>query len=154
MFGLFKKRSQPKPLRLMAQSAEDVVPIAALTQDAALRGVGLHYDPKARHFMLRMNRFCHEQGGSQPLRAPCVLQIHSVLKVRSRGIDLKRRVQALSVLTMEAMPREDGAYELLLTFAGPQGNQLCLEVECLDILLMDLAAPHRAQSKPEHNIED
>ena len=141
-----------KPLRLMALEADDLPPIAALVQDAALRAGDIAYDAANRHFTVRMNRFCHEAGGAVPLRAPSVLRFSSVTKVQTRGIEVNQVTQPLSLLDIAAEPLEAPAYALTLRFAGG-GRDVRLEVECIDVLLLDLATPRRAKSTPNHPVE-
>jgi hypothetical protein len=150
MFGLSKPPA--KPMRLIANEADDVPPLAALVQDAALRAGDLSYVPGERHFTLRMNRFCHEVASALPLRAPSVLRINCVKKVQVRGIDPARQDMPLSLLTIAVEPLDAPACALTLHFAGG-GRDVRLEVECVDVLLLDLAAPRRAKSRPNHPVE-
>lgn len=148
MFGLGAPKA--KPLRLMAEEAEDLGPISALVQDAALRPGDMEYDAEGRHFTLRMNRFCHESPAAVPLRAPSVLRINCVTKVQRRGLDPSAAVVPLSLLGIEVQPMEAPAHALILHFAGGANRDIRIETECVDVLLMDLAAPRRAKSKPVH----
>ncbi len=149
--GLFGIGKPPvKPLRLMAQEADDLPAIAALIQDAALRIGDLMYEPSGRHFTVRMNRFCHEAGGVTPLRAPSVLRISGVTRVQYRGIDPKQSQQSLSLLDIAFEPLEAPGGALTLRFAGEGSRDVRIEVECVDVLLLDLAAPRRAKSTPNH----
>jgi hypothetical protein len=147
-FGLGKEPA--KPLRLMAQDAGDLPAISALVQDAALRAGDLSYDPSGRHFTLRMNRFCHEADGSVPLRAASVLRISDVTGIKLRGIDLKQITLPLSLLDISVEALEAPAVVLTLRFAGATHRDVRIEAECVDVLLLDLAAPHRARRMPEH----
>ena len=149
MFGFGKPPA--KPLRLIAHEAHDVPPLAALVQDAALQAGDLSYVPGEQHFTIRMNRFCHEVASSTPLRAPSVLRINCVRKVQVRGIDAARRDAPLSLLSITVETGDEPAGVLTLQFAGG-GRDVRLEVECIDILLLDLAAPRRAKSRPNHPV--
>lgn len=148
LFGLGK--APAKPLRLMAQEADDLPAISALVQDAALRSGDLSYDPAGRHFTLRMNRFCHEAGRGAPLRAPSVLRVSCVTAVKMRGLDIKQANLPLSLLDIAVVPLEAPAVALILRFAGASHRDIRIEAECIDVLLLDLAAPRRARSMPEH----
>ena len=148
LFGLGK--APAKPLRLMAQEADDLPAISALVQDAALRAADLSYDPAGRHFTLRMNRFCHEADKGVPLRAPSVLRISCVTAVKMRGLDLKQSSLPLSLLDISLEVLEAPAVALTLRFAGASNRDVRIEAECLDVLLLDLAAPRRAKRMPEH----
>lgn len=150
MFGFGK--APAKPLRLIAHEAGDVPPLAALVQDAALRAGDLSYVPGERHFTLRMSRYCHEVSASSPLRAPSVLRINCVEKVQVRGIDPARKDAPLSLLSISVEPGDEPAGVLTLQFAGG-GRDVRLDVECIDILLLDLAAPRRAKSRPNHPVD-
>lgn len=148
LFGL--ARTPAKPLRLMAQEADDLPAISALVQDAALRVSDLSYDPAGRHFTLRMNRFCHEADKGVPLRAPSVLRISCVTAVKMRGLDIKQGSLPLSLLDISLEALEAPAVALILRFAGAVNRDVRIEAECVDVLLLDLAAPRRAKSMPEH----
>lgn len=149
--GLFGFGTAPaKPLRLMAQEMDDLPAISALVQDAALRAGDLSYDPAGRHFTLRMNRFCHEADKGVPLRAPSVLRISCVTAVRMRGLDIRQTSLPLSLLDIAVEPLEVPAVALTLRFAGAANRDVRVEAECVDMLLLDLAAPRRARTMPEH----
>lgn len=149
--ALFARKPEAKPLRLIAQATEDLTPLAALLQDAVLRVGDMAYDKAGRHFTLRLNRFCHEAGGSTPLRAPSVLRISCVTRVQTRHLDLARRQQVLSLLDLEAQVLDAPGCALTLRFAGDARPDIRIEAECIDVLLMDLAAPRRAKSSPNHS---
>ena len=149
--GLFgPERTVRKPLRLMAQDAEDLPPIAALVQDAALRVGDMAFDPVGKHFTLRMNRFCHESDDVAALRAPSVLRISCVERAQTFGLELSQTGLVLSLLDIALEPLEPPAFAMTLHFAGTHIRDVRLEVECIDVLLMDLAAPRRAKSIPRH----
>ena len=143
-------KAPAKPLRLMAHEADDVTAMAGLVQDAALRIGDMAYDRDGRHFTLRMNRYCHEGDAGVPLRAPSVLRISCVTSVQTRGLDVNQSTHPLSLLDIEATPLDAPAYALTLRFAGQGTRDVRLEVECIDVLLLDLAAPRRAKSAPRH----
>ena len=148
MFGFGAPKA--RPLRLMAEAADDVSPLSALLQDAALRAGDMEYDARGRHFTVRMNRFCHESKTTVPLRAPSVLRINGVTRIQRRGFDSSASGAPLSLLGIGVEALEAPAHALILRFAGPGSRDIRIEVECLDVLMMDLAAPRRAKSKPVH----
>ncbi|MFT3998521.1 MAG: DUF2948 family protein [Asticcacaulis sp.] len=150
VFGWFQK--QARPLRLLAQSEADVLPLSALLQDAALRGEDIQYDARSRALTVRMNRFCHEGKGRNPLRAHCALQIGSITDLKFRGFDLVRPPQGMTLLHLSYEALETPACHLYLRFAGKSGAELKIAAEAVDILFMDLAAPHRARSAPNHPV--
>jgi hypothetical protein len=97
-----------------------------------------------------MNRFCHEAGKGVPLRAPSVLRISCVTTVRMRGLDIKQGNLPLSLLDISLEALEAPAVALTLRFAGASNRDVRIEAECVDVLLLDLAAPRRAKTMPEH----
>lgn len=139
-----------KPLRLKAEAAEDIAPLSALLQDAVLKVSDISYDTRGRHLTLQVNRYCHEVKGPLPLRAASVLRIEGVTKVSSRGVPLNLPTQVLSLLDMSFEGEDEVAGALTLRFAGEGDKDLRVAVECLDLLLMDLSAPRRANAKPHH----
>ena len=149
--GLFGRKPEAKPLRLMAQEADDLAPLAALLQDSVLRVGDMTYDKAGRHFTVRLNRFCHEAGGSAPLRAPSVLRISCVTRVQMRHLDLAKTQQVLSLLDLGSQSLDAPGCALTLRFAGEARPDIRVEAECIDVLLMDLAAPRRAKTTPNHS---
>ncbi len=139
-----------RPLRLVAQDAEDLKIIAALVQDAVLPVTELKYDAKRRRFALMLNRFRWEdraqaeQVGRAYERVRSVLVVEDVRKVQSFGFDRADKDLVLSVLSMSFEPGEDGTGRLILTLAGD--GAIALDVEALDIRLDDVTRPYRAPS--------
>ncbi len=147
---LFARKPESKPLRLIAEEADDLAPLSALLQDAVLRIGDMTYDKGGRHFTLRLNRFCHESGGSAPLRAPSVLRISCVTRVQMRNLDPAKAQSVLSLLDLDVQALDAPGCMLTLRFAGDARPDVRIEAECIDVLLMDLAAPRRAKSSPNH----
>ncbi len=148
--ALFAPKPAARPLRLLAQEADDLTPLSALLQDGVLRVGDMAYDKAGRHFTLRLNRFCHESGGTMPLRAPSVLRISCVTRVQMRHLDPAKSQQVLSLLDLAAETLDAPACALTLRFAGDAAPDVRVEAECIDVLLMDLAVPRRAKSTPQH----
>jgi Protein of unknown function (DUF2948) len=143
----FAPKRDPKPLRLQAEGLDDLALLSAVLQDALMRRADMVYDEKARSFTVEINRYCHELTSSQALRAKAVLKFHGVTKLASKGLG---RQDVLDLLTITAEPLEAPAFRLQLVFAGEGERAVRLDVECLDILLMDLTPPRRSQHKPTH----
>ncbi|MFC0281691.1 DUF2948 family protein [Falsigemmobacter intermedius] len=145
-----------KPLRLRAQSAEDLPVLAALLQDAVFTAADVKWQPKSRRFDLLLNRFRWEDADHARRenrafeRVRTVLTIRDVQKVASQGLKPGNADLVLSLLTVTFTPTEDGAGYLDLTLAGDEA--LRLSVECLDLTLSDVTRPYRAPSgrAPEH----
>lgn len=144
MFGLFKPH---KPLKLLCENTEDLKTLAALTQDAALKVGNILYDPKTRSLTLAISRYCHEV--KKPLRVDAALRFDGVLAVKSRGFAASDKTKSLSLLDIDCVALDAPAADITLRFAGHE-TDLCLHVEAIDALLVDLDAPRRAKSSPHH----
>lgn len=146
------------PLRLIAQSADDLPVMAALVQDAVFPITEMTYDRKRRQFGLLLNRFRWEdraaaaQAGRAYERVQSLLVVQDVLAVRSTGIDRGDKDIILSLLTLSFAPGDDGAGVLSLSLAGD--GTLVLQVEALDLMLTDVTRPYRAPSgkAPHHPV--
>ncbi|MGA9659376.1 MAG: DUF2948 family protein [Asticcacaulis sp.] len=149
LFGLGKK--PVRPLRLLAQTADDLQALAPLLQDAVLLAGDISYDPQGRHLTLTMSRYCHERVGTQALRAPSVLRINGVVALKRRTASPPDARTALSLLDVSFDSGDEPAGVLILHFAGNDQHDIRMDVECVDILLLDLAAPRRAKTAPDHS---
>ena len=54
--------SELKPLRLLAEEAEDLEIISAAVQDAVVKAENLNYEARIRRFSLEINRYRWEEG--------------------------------------------------------------------------------------------
>lgn len=144
------------PLRLRALDVDDLAVISGLCQDAVLPASELKWDRRARRLGLLLNRFRWEDAPAAEARrreyerVQSVLAIEDVTAVRSTGIPRGGAETVLSLLAIAFDPGEDGAGELVLTFAGD--GELRVSVEALEVLLRDVTRPYRAPSgqAPRH----
>lgn len=150
--------ADPAPLMLRAESAEDLMIISALVQDAILPVTEIIYDSRGRRLALLINRFRWEDRDQAERasrayeRVQALLVISDVLRVQSDGIDRKDADLILSLLSIEWEPGEDGAGRVLLIFAGD--GQISVTVECVDIDLRDVTRPYVAPSGQVPNHPD
>ena len=139
-----------KPLRLRAESADDLTVISSLMQDAVGKAGDIAWLPRKRRLALELNRFRWEdsaeaQRGHRPYqRVRSALIIESVLAVRARGLDPKAKNQVFELLAILFEPGADGSGTLTLTLAG--SAEIAASVECLDIALADLTQPWAAKA--------
>lgn len=142
-----------RPLRLAAESVEDLAVISALIQDS----VGLARDfvwmRRKRRFALFLNRFRWEdriraeRAGRPYERVRSVALIENVLAVRASGLDPRDPDLALSLLQISFAPSadpEDPSGLLRLVLSGD--GELEIEVEALEIRLEDVTRPYVAPS--------
>ncbi|MEL6267789.1 MAG: DUF2948 family protein [Pseudomonadota bacterium] len=162
-----------KPLRLRAESAEDLAVISALVQDAVARAGDVMYLPRKRRVVVLINRFRWEDAGpasaaGRPFeRVRTAMTIEDAMGLRARGIGRGDGEAVLSVLALSYTPEAaaadtppadappdpeataDTAGTLSLTCAG--GAEFSVAVEALTVTLADLTRPWEAQgSRPDH----
>jgi hypothetical protein len=144
------------PLRLRAESAEDLAVISALAQDAVAQTSEIAWARRHRRFSLLLNRFRWEDAGAaarqhRPFeRVQAVLEVGGVLNARANGIDPKDRDLMFPLLAVAFEPGADGAGVVRLIAAGD--GEIALDVECLDVTLSDVSRPYlaRAARPPSH----
>jgi hypothetical protein len=141
--------SADRPLRLIAESEDDLPVLSAALQDAAGQLGDFVYEPKARRFTIALNRFRWEaEKGRRGERVRAALQFASVLDASSQRLKQGAPDAVVSLLAMTFEPGEAPGGVLLLTFAG--GGALRLSVECIDVTLADISAPWAAARRPDH----
>lgn len=138
------------PLRLSAESVEDLQVIASLLQDGIFPANEITWDARARRLAILINRFRWEDRKNAELgkrayeRVQSALVIEDVTGVASQGINKGDADTILSILDIAFEAGEDGTGTLLLTLAGD--GALRAEVECLNVLLKDVTRPYVAPS--------
>jgi hypothetical protein len=145
-----------RPLRLRAETADDLAVIAALVQDAVAQTSEIAWARRHHRFALLINRFRWEDADAaaregRPFeRVQALLSIDGVLKARANGVDPRDRDLVLALLSLAFVPAAEGAGTLRLMLAGD--GEIALDVECLDVTLADVSRPYlaRARSAPKH----
>ena len=135
-----------KPLRLLAQDAEDLDVVSAAVQDAVLKIGDIAYEPTAKRLTVALNRYRWEAGGGERVRAG--LQLAGVLKVEARKIRRGAPEAVLELLAMTFTPGEAPGGTVTLSFAG--GADLRATVECVEAVLADVSEPWPTRRKPAH----
>ena len=138
-----------RPLRLLAEDAQDLQVISAAVQDAVVKVGDILHEPQARRLTVLLNRFRWEAGRRERVRA--ALQLGGVLEVQSRRIRREARtaVMSLMAVTFEASgDPEDPGGTIVLAFSG--GGDLRARVEAPDAVLADLSAPWPTPRAPRH----
>lgn len=140
-----------KPLRLVAEDAEDLKVIAAAVQDSVAKAGALKYDSRRRRFSIELNRFRWEagerEGAKQRIRS--ILAFDGVLNVKTRAITKADPELVLSLLSASFEPDDEppGGVVTLL-FAGD--GELRLTVEALDATLLDSDYVWPTKKTPSH----
>jgi hypothetical protein len=145
-----------RPLRLRAETSDDLAVISALVQDAVAQTSEIAWARRRRRFALLVNRFrwedaeAAERQGRPFERVRAVLAVEGVLRARASGVDPRDRGLVLDLLALAFEPGEDGAGTLRLFVAGD--GEIALDVEALDVTLADVTRPYEAPSgrRPSH----
>lgn len=148
-----------RPVKLRAETAEDVAVLSALLQDAVTSVGEIAWTPKRRRFSLLVNRFRWEDAAAatrerRPFeRVRAVLTVGDVLAARSNGVDPADKDTVVSILSLAFEPGAEGAGTLRLLLAGD--GEIALAVECLDATLADVSRPYLAPSgkAPKHALD-
>lgn len=136
-----------KPLRLLAQDAEDLEVISAAIQDAVLKVGDIAFEPRSRRLTIACNRYRWEAGGGERVRSG--LQFGGVLKVETRKIRRQAPDAVLELLALSFSPTEAPGGVVTLSFAG--GGDLRARIECVEAVLADLTSPWPTPRKPAHD---
>jgi hypothetical protein len=137
-----------KPLRLLAQDADDLEIISAALQDAVARIGDIQWETASRCLTLSFNRFRWEVEGGAGERVRAGLQLGGVLEVKARNLrrEAKDAVLELLALTFVAGEAPGG----VIYFAFADGGDLAATVECVDAALADLSQPWSTAHTPGH----
>ena len=145
------KSDGPKPLRLLAQDAEDIQVVSAALQDAVAKVGDIAYEPKAKRLTIALNRYRWEDAGpSGRRRVRSALQLGGVLAVKSRRLRREAPDAVVELLAVDFKPGEAPGGQVVLSFAG--GADLMAEVECLDAVLADISQPWPTPRSPSHEL--
>lgn len=143
-----------KPLRLIAEDADDLTVISASIQDAVTKAENLKYEARQRRFSIELNRFRWEEAvgtrKSEPKsRVRSLLAVDGVLSVKTRGVTKADPEMVYSILSVTFDPADEppGGVVTLL-FAGD--GELALEVEALDVTLLDSDYEWTTRHTPSH----
>lgn len=139
-----------RPLRLRAETPDDLTVISALVQDAVGESRDFAWMPRRRRFSALVNRFrwedaeAAERQGRPFERVRTVLMVENALAARSRGLDPNDPSVVVALLALSFEPAEEGAGRLRIVLAGD--GEIALEVESLEVTLTDVTRPYVAPS--------
>lgn len=147
-----------QPLKLAAETADDLTVLSALVQDAVGVTKEISWMPRRHRLVMLVNRLRREDraeaGGARrvPERVRSAIVCDTVLKVRARGLDPREAETVFAILSASYAAGEDGGGTLVFTLAGD--GELALDVEALDMRLVDLTRPWQTGREPEHGADD
>ena len=141
---------EARPLRLLAEDAEDLEVISAALQDAVAKVGDIKFEPAARRLTIALNRYRWEAGEGRRAgeRVRAGLQLGGVISVKARRLKREPKDAVVELLAVKFEPGEAPGGAVVLSFAG--GADMSVEVECLDAVLADLSAPWSTRRTPRH----
>jgi hypothetical protein len=141
-----------RPMRLVAEDAEDLRVLSAVLQDSVAKIGDFAHLPAQRRFAFVANRFCWETVGGRRagpfLRVRAGAHFDDVVAVRQHNLRLDAKDAVVDLLAIRFAPSSDGAGVVTLDFAG--GGAIRLEVESVNAMLVDISDPWRTQQRPDH----
>lgn len=142
-------------LKLIALDAEDLAIVAAHLQDAVLRVEDMTYLKSERRFAAVVNRFDWSDAAAKLagkadgfVRRRAGMRFEHVTGAQVQGLDLTKKDQVLSLLTLTFAAGDEPRGTITFTFAG--GGAVRLEIECIEAALTDLGAAWATSHRPEH----
>ncbi len=141
-----------KPLKLIAQTNDDLTILSALLQDMTIKVGDIAWRPNENKLICVGNRFVWEK--KKLFRKPkgertrTAFHIATAMKCRFKNLDLSDTERVLELLSIEASEKGD-ILEIILTFAG--GAAIALHTEAIEIIATDVSEPWQAIARPRHD---
>lgn len=143
-------------LKLIALDEDDLKVLSANLQDAVVRASDLAYVPRAKRFVLMVNRFNWQKaldtsdavGTAGFERRMAAVRFEKVLKAQCKGLVPGAKGGVLNLLSVVFTPDVAPGGAVVLTFSG--GAAIRLTVECIEAEVRDLGSAWEAKSRPEH----
>ena len=145
---------EPKNLKLIARTDEDLRIISAHLQDSIVSTKDIANLKKNKIFLMQLNRFMWEDVEKgvfrKNKRIRTILKFDNVLKVSSKNISQNKKDKFLDFLAVESKQMPDDNYELKLTFSGDSIIKVLVEV--IEATLDDQGEPWDTKNKPKHKV--
>lgn len=132
--------------KLIAFDEADLAVLSAHLQDACVNARNMAYLPQEQRFALVGERYAREEGTGKTEKRPVGLHFERVEHVKTHKIN-PGSDQQIQILALHFAETEAPSGRVHLVCAG--GGEICLDVECLEAAMSDLAegSPCRC---PEH----
>ena len=145
---------EPKNLKLIAKTDEDLRVVSAHLQDSIASISDIANLKKNKIFLMQLNRFMWEDVEKgvfrKNKRIRTVLKFDNVLKVFSKNINQKKKDNFLDFLAIETIKLPDNNYEMKITFAGDSIIRIIAEV--IEVTLDDQGEAWDTKNKPKHQV--
>ena len=143
---------EPKNLKLIARTEEDLRVVSAHLQDSIASIADIANLKKNKIFLMQLNRFMWEDVEKgvfrKNKRIRTVLKFENVLNVDSRNINQLKKDKFLDFLAIETNITPDNNYEMKIIFAGDSIIRVISEV--IEVTLDDQGEAWNTKNKPKH----
>ena len=143
---------QPKNLKLIARTKEDLSVVSAYLQDSIASVSDIANLKKNKIFIMQLNRFMWEDVEKgvfrKNKRIRTILKFENVLKILSKNINQLSKNKFLDFLAIETNITPDNNYEMKIIFAGDSIIKVTSEV--IEVTLDDQGEAWDTKNKPKH----
>ena len=143
---------EPKNLKLIAKTEEDLRVVSAHLQDSIVNVADIANLKKNKIFLMQLNRFMWEDVEKgvfrKNKRIRTVLKFENVLHAVSRNINQLKKEKFLDFLAIETNITPDNNYEMKIIFAGDSIIRIISEV--IEVTLDDQGEAWDTKNKPNH----
>jgi hypothetical protein len=143
---------EPKNLKLIAKTEEDLRVVSAHLQDSIVNVADIANLKKNKIFLMQLNRFMWEDVEKgvfrKNKRIRTVLKFENVLHAVSRNINQLKKEKFLDFLAIETNITPDNNYEMKIIFAGDSVIRVISEV--IEVTLDDQGEAWDTKNKPKH----
>ena len=143
---------EPKNLKLIARTEEDIRVVSAHLQDSIVNVVDIANLKKNKIFLMQLNRFMWEDVEKgvyrKNKRIRTILKFENVMSVLSRNINQHKKDKFLDFLAIETNITPDKNYEMKIIFAGDAVIRVISEV--IEVTLDDQGESWDTKNKPKH----
>jgi hypothetical protein len=143
---------EPKNLKLIARTEEDLRVVSAHLQDSIASIADIANLKKNKIFLMQLNRFMWEDVEKgvfrKNKRIRTILKFENVLSVDSRNINQLKKDKFLDFLAIETNITPDNNYEMKIIFAGDSVIRVISEV--IEVTLDDQGEAWDTKNKPKH----
>ena len=145
---------EPKNLKLIARTVEDLRVVSAHLQDSIASVSDIASLKKNKIFLMQLNRFMWEDVEKgvfrKNKRIRTVLKFENVLKVHAKNINQLKKDKFLDFLTIETNKMPDNNYEMKILFAGDLIIKITSEV--IEVTLDDQGEAWETKNTPKHKV--
>ena len=143
---------EPKNLKLIARTEEDLRVVSAHLQDSIASISDVANLKKNNIFLMQLNRFMWEDVEKgvfrKNKRIRTILKFENVLSVLSKNIDQRKSDKFLDFLAIETNTTPDNNYEMKIIFAGD--SIIRIIAEAIEVTLDDQGEAWDTKNKPKH----